>query len=135
MLRFRRQGKASAVDIRTTLPPDPGSAAAARRFVADVLMQRGFSNSTIQDAVLLASEAVTNAIVHAGTDVDVVVVTDSSMARVEVHDRDPSLPVTLALRPDLARGRGLHVIEALSEAWGISHQGESGKCIWFELRS
>lgn len=118
---------------RTTLPPVPSSAAAGRRFVADVLWQRGFPTEVIDAAVLLTSEAVTNAVVHAGTPIEVVVRVDLAMARIEVHDRDPAPPTAGHPEPLDGSGRGLRVIEALAEAWGVHHSGE-GKCLWFELR-
>ncbi len=118
---------------RTTLPPNAASPAAGRRFVADVLWQRGFSTDVIDDAVLLTSEAVTNAVVHAGTPIDVVVTVDAAMARIEVHDGHPGIPVVRTAAPDAASGRGLRVIEALAEEWGVNHSGD-GTCLWFEMR-
>ena len=101
--------------------------------MADVLWQRGFATEIIDDAVLLTSEAVTNAVVHAGTPIDVVVTVDAAMARIEVHDRQPDLPVVRDPDPDAASGRGLRVIEAMAEAWGVQPTGD-GTCLWFELR-
>lgn len=118
---------------RTTLPADAASAAAARRFVADVLWQRGFSPDGIYNAVLLTSEAITNALVHAGTPIDVVVVADALMARIEVHDAHAGVPVVRRLPADASAGRGLHVIQAVAEAWGVDRCGDT-KCIWFEVR-
>ena len=118
---------------RTRLPPDPTSPAIGRRFVADVLWQRGFPTDAIDDAVLLASEAITNAVVHAGTPVDVVVVADASMARIEVHDGCPVSPLVGDAAAERWGGRGLRVIQALAEAWGFRGSGD-GKCLWFEVR-
>lgn len=118
---------------RTTLPPHATSPAAGRRFVADVLWQRGFSTEVIDDAVLLTSEAVTNAVVHAGTPIDLVVTVDAAMARIEIHDGHPDLPVVGNPAPDDVSGRGLRVIEALAEAWGVHHSSD-GTCLWFEIR-
>lgn len=101
--------------------------------MADVLWQRGFSTEVIDQAVLLTSEAVTNAVVHAGTDIDVVVQADSAFARIEVHD---GLPGDLSVTPAEALapcGRGLRVIQALAEAWGVRRVTD-GKCVWFEVR-
>lgn len=122
------------MDARTRLRADLGTAAAARRFVADVLWQRGFSRSGIEDAVLITSEVVTNAVIHAGTDVDVVVVADAGQARVEVHDGLPEPPVRQPLQPDHPNGFGLHVVDAVAECWGV-REFEGGKCVWFEVRS
>jgi len=118
---------------RTTLPPDPTSVAAGRRFVADVLWQRGFPTEVIDDAVLLASEAITNAVVHAGTAVDVVVAVDSFTARVEIHDRRPGAAEVVHADAEAPCGRGLRVVAAVADAWGC-HPTGPGKCVWFELR-
>ena len=118
---------------RTTLPPHSTSPAAGRRFVADVLWQRGFSTEVIDDAVLLTSEAVTNAVVHAGTPIDVVVTVDAAMARIEVHDGHPGIPVVRDPAPDAASGRGLRVIDSVAEAWGV-RRSDHGTCLWFEMR-
>ena len=122
------------MDARTTLRAEANSAAVARRFVADVLSQRGFSRSGIEDAVLLTSEAVTNAVVHAGTTIGLVVDADSRKARVEVHDLLSTPPVRRALRPEEPNGFGLHVIAAVAGSWGVRRL-DSGKCVWFELRA
>lgn len=117
---------------------DPSTPASARRFIADVLYQRGFSAPGIESAVLLTSEVVTNAVLHAGTDVQLVVVADPCMARVEVHDGEAAVPVPqtqAALVPDAPSGRGLQVVAALAEAWGVRLLPGRGKCVWFEVRA
>lgn len=130
----RRSGGINGPVPGTTLPPHPTSAAAARRFVADVLLQGGFPTDAVHDAVLLTSEAVANAVVHAGTVIDLVVVADPSMARIEVHDRHPGFPVVRDDSPDAVSGRGLRVVQALAEAWGVD-RGDASKCVWFEVRA
>ncbi len=122
------------MDVRTTLRADVDSAAAARRFVADVLWQRGFPRSGIEDAVLMTSEAVTNAVLHAGTDVGLVVVADGVQARVEVYDGHAGTPVRQSLRLGEPSGMGLHLIDSIAEAWGVLEL-DTGKCIWFEVRA
>lgn len=101
--------------------------------MADVLCQRGFSRDAIDDAVLITSEAVTNAVLHAGTDIDVVVVADGAMARVEIHDGLPRTPKVAEPTTDSPSGRGLHVVAQLAEAWGVT-KADGGKYLWFELR-
>ncbi|MGH9179922.1 MAG: ATP-binding protein [Acidimicrobiales bacterium] len=123
------------MEARTSFRADVHNAASARRFVADVLTQRGFSNRGIENAVLVTSEAVTNAIIHAGTAVGVVVVGDALMARIEVHDGVATPPAPVDVDPEAAFGRGLRVIEAVAEAWGVEPTAHDGKCVWFELRS
>lgn len=118
---------------RTTFPALPQSAAAARRFVADVLLDSGLSHHVVEDAVLLTSEAVTDNPARSGTAMDLVVIAEESMARVEVHDLplDSAAAATLV---DLPAER-LKVIGAVAEAWSIGTCPDHGRCLWFELRS
>ncbi len=121
--------------ISTKLRWDATSPASARRIVAGALSSRGFTKGCIETAVLLTSEAVTNAVVHARSEVDLVVVADHPMARVEVYDADPSPPRPRVPDPYATTGRGIHVVEALAEAWGVEQVPGDGKCVWFEVRS
>lgn len=118
---------------RTSFPAVPATAAAARRFVADVLLDRGLSDHVVEDAVLLTSEAVTENLAHSGAAMDLVVIADESMARVEVHD----LSSEGAAPPSLVEvsAERLRVIEAVAEAWSIDTCPDHGRCLWFELRS
>lgn len=122
------------MDVRTTLRPDAGSAAAARRFVADVLSQRGFSRSGIEDAVLMTSEAFTNVLVRSESEVGLLVVADAGLARVEVHDATAAAPAPDGDRPQGAEELGYRVLDAVAEAWGVQ-EVDGGRCVWFEVRS
>ena len=84
----------------------------------------------VEDAVLLTSEVVTNAIVHAGTDLVVTVGLDGPRARVAVRDDDVTAP--RKREPTLESGRGLTLVEALAGSWGTFSYGD-GKAVWFEL--
>ncbi|WP_438485229.1 ATP-binding protein [Streptomyces sp. S186] len=82
-------------------------------------------------AALLTSELVTNALLH--TDGGAVVtarVTDR--LRVEVRDFAERRPEPRAPSVDGTSGRGLMLVRALADAWGIRPEGV-GKCVWFEL--
>ncbi|MDO0929637.1 serine/threonine-protein phosphatase [Streptomyces sp. TG1A-8] len=86
-------------------------------------------------AELLASEVVTNALVHGDSDVNVYVRRYETCLRVEVRDSDPrpAEPVTLPRAEDQAEGgRGLLIVSALASGWGNSPSGR-GKTVWFEL--
>lgn len=119
--------------VSLVLAPDPAAVRRARALVRQVSREAGLSDDVVDSAVLLTSEAVTNAVLHAGTPVDVVVQVDASMARVEIYDGDPALPVVVRAGPLAVSGRGLRMIEALAEAWGVQQSG-GGKCLWFEIR-
>ncbi len=88
-----------------------------------------------EDAELLASEVVTNALVHGDSDVDVHVRRYPERVRIEVRDSDPhlALPVPEPVGDDEAEGgRGLVIVSAMASAWGNSPSGR-GKTVWFEL--
>lgn len=114
------------------LPSEPASAGQARRFVIDVLGEWHLE-ALEEVAALLVSEVVTNAVLHAGTDVTVAVRRSPESVRVEVADG--SIQVASRRHYDNAAttGRGLALVEALSDEWGVE-VGPGGKAVWFDLR-
>lgn len=59
---------------------------------------------------------------------------DRTHLRIEVWDQDPHIPVSKAASPDDESGRGLMLVEALSERWGCdTTPGQSSKVVWAEL--
>jgi DNA-binding NarL/FixJ family response regulator len=111
--------------------PDTSAPRVARRFVNDVLTGSGYGE--VLDVVeLLVTEVVTNAVVHARSEADVVVRLLPHAVRVEVHDGDDSFPVRRAAGHDQPGGRGLDLIEQMSRSWGIDML-DVGKRIWFEV--
>ncbi|MGW4382798.1 ATP-binding protein [Kitasatospora sp. NPDC004531] len=84
-------------------------------------------------AELLASELVTNALVHTGKGAEFdAQLTVEQRLRVEVHDRTSSLPGRRQPDDDATSGRGLLLVEALADDWGVQLRGD-GKVTWFEL--
>ncbi|MFK0293857.1 ATP-binding protein [Streptomyces sp. NPDC090442] len=82
-------------------------------------------------AVLLTSELITNALLHTeGGAVVTARVTDR--LRVEVHDFATRIPEPRAPSVTGASGRGLTLVQALADDWGVRSEGV-GKCVWFEL--
>ena len=82
-------------------------------------------------AVLLTSELVTNAVVHARTPVRLTVYHDTVLT-VEVADGSPVLPAPSPISPDDDRGRGLTLVAKLADRWGARPEG-TGKVVWFVL--
>ena len=112
---------------RISLDPLAASASAARRFVEGALGRWG-ATEILEDVQLLASELVTNAVLHARTTIELVLTQGHDAVRLEVHDRRVSLePVT-----PVERGHGLQLIEGLAQQWGIVHGG-TGKIVWLEI--
>jgi anti-sigma regulatory factor (Ser/Thr protein kinase) len=115
-----------------SLAPEAASAAAARRFVADAIATWGHDG--LADSVtLLTSEVVTNAILHAGSDIELVVHRRPDGVRVAVRDESPNQPVKHLFTADGASGRGLALVDALASSWGVDHLQDDGKWVWFEV--
>jgi anti-sigma regulatory factor (Ser/Thr protein kinase) len=89
----------------------------------------------IDRAALGVTELLTNVHRHAQPDKICTVDIELLLERltVSVSDHDPRLPSLTAAAPLDTGGRGLALIAAVSESWGIRPQGDSGKSIWFTL--
>jgi CheY-like chemotaxis protein/anti-sigma regulatory factor (Ser/Thr protein kinase) len=113
------------------LAPDAPSARQARRFVDDTL--RGWECDDLRDTVeLLVSELVTNAVIHARSEVDVSVLLLPDRVRIEVADQSPDGIERRSSDPQGSSGRGISMVETLALAWGVTPR-RSGKTVWFEV--
>ncbi len=124
----------AAVPVVTTLSAQDRSPAAARRVVQEALM-RGGLELVLDDALLLVTELVTNAVVHAGTDVELQVDVGVGTVRVEVVDHGAGAPPLLASSvpaADREGGRGIFLLDKLAHEWGTRHF-PGGKSVWFTL--
>ena len=118
------------MEARTELAARPESAGDARRFVASLLEE--WLEDLRDTALLLTSEVVTNAVIHARTNLDLIVVVDQTSVRVEVCDAEDRHPEVRQAGGDDMSGRGVMLVEMLSAAWGVRAR-EDGKCVWFEV--
>ncbi|HEY9437286.1 MAG TPA: SpoIIE family protein phosphatase [Streptomyces sp.] len=120
-----------------TFDPLGRSVATARAFVRDTLQGWGYTD-IVDDAVVLTSELVTNAVVHAGTAADVLCLRSEDGVRVEVSDHYPEREIpaqSSALdfgSPDREGGRGLLLCAALATRWGVEYT-PTHKHVWFQL--
>ncbi len=125
--------------VRTGLPGDPFTPAAARRFARAALDEWAdtvpLDLTVADDAVLVVSELVTNAVVHAGTAVELVVrlaedAEDAPAAVVvEVSDHHPTRTVAGRDPAGTAHGGGLHLVAAVCECWGVTYR-PGLKTVW-----
>ncbi|WP_344601296.1 ATP-binding protein [Streptomyces glaucus] len=95
-------------------------------------------DSLIDRATLGVTELLTNVHLHARPDKTCTVEIELLLDRlkVSVRDHDPRLPVAEDpgdIAPLATRGRGLAMVAALSESWGVLPDGDSGKVVWFTL--
>jgi anti-sigma regulatory factor (Ser/Thr protein kinase) len=123
---------ARADRAHTVLPCEPRSAAIARRFVNDTLCRWGWDAREDDVVQLLVSELVTNALVHARSDVRLDVGHHRARLRVSVEDHSTRQPSQREQSTLSVHGRGLQLVDALAVDWGVT-QTRRGKSVWFEL--
>ncbi len=121
------------VELVETLPAHAASAARARALVREAL-ERGGATDLLDTAQLAVSEVITNALVHAGTAIDLRIVLDRTGLRAEVTDGSPHFPSLRDYTPLAGTGRGLQLLDDIVDAWGVFARG-NGKVVWFELRA
>ncbi|GAA0370794.1 SpoIIE family protein phosphatase [Actinoallomurus spadix] len=113
------------------LPPRPESAALARRFVRSAL--RDVAPELLDTAQLLVSELVTNAVIHARTEIEVRAWVAAGRVHVRVGDHRPCRGlVQRRLHPYATTGWGLVLVEQLAADRGVRIEGDR-KTAWFEL--
>jgi anti-sigma regulatory factor (Ser/Thr protein kinase) len=112
-----------------TFDCDPSAVTAARRFVREALS--GSSQQVIDAAELMTSELTSNCVRHAETAFEVGVRTGGDV-RVEVRDRGGGSPRPLSPTPEEPSGRGLLIVEAMSDSWGVLRHAK-GKTVWFTV--
>ena len=121
----------AAETARAKLEAQPQSAASARRFVDETL--RRWQCDELFDVVgLLTSELVTNAILHAHSEIELSVSMMPDAIRIDVLDHSSQMPTPRTAAEDDTSGRGLGLVEALATAWGVDER-PGGKSVWFEL--
>jgi anti-anti-sigma regulatory factor/anti-sigma regulatory factor (Ser/Thr protein kinase) len=120
------------------LAPIRTSPAVARAFVREVLgyWQLALPDNTLVDrAVLVASELVTNAVIHARTELRLRLELRGDLLHLAVRDGNPWMLRLVAIPdPEAEGGRGLWLVDQLARAWGVNRHPDGGKVIWCTLR-
>jgi anti-sigma regulatory factor (Ser/Thr protein kinase) len=118
-------------EARLALRPVPASAARARAFVERTLGEWE-CDDFLDSSRLLVSELVTNAVLHARTEFELLIRAVRTGVRVEVRDHNPSMPVVRRYEDEAMTGRGLALVDELATRWGVDRHPD-GKAVWFEL--
>lgn len=115
-----------------TLPFSVEAPQLAREFLAAASCTAHVA-SVLDDAILLVSEAITNAVLHGGP--AIVLAVDCTETSMEIRVRDGANRAPLLRNPaDLdPGGRGMLLIDLLSDAWGVEPMSPAGKEVWFRL--
>jgi serine/threonine-protein kinase RsbW len=116
------------------LPPQRSSARLARHWVMHTLASSGVTGPQNQVVELLTAEVVANAAVHGPSDgtIRVTAWTDARNAYVSVSDDSSVSPVVRHPEPSDLSGRGMALVQALADDWGVE-VGPEGKTVWFSL--
>ncbi len=109
-------------------------AAVTRRQLGEVLAEWGCSEDLTDDARLVATELVTNGMLHGGGCTSLAAIFDGNCLRLEVGDRGGAIPQLHHYDDQAATGRGLGLVAALTAAWGWETQA-AGKIVWAEMSS
>ncbi len=113
---------------------DAQSPRAARRFVTQALTGWDDEEGDLIDTVtLLVSELVTNAVIHAGSEVEVMVRLTDTAARIEVTDASARAVAPRDATSEEDSGRGLALVGNLAKRWGVRPLPGGGKTVWFEV--
>lgn len=109
----------------------PESVARVRRFVAESLST--VADQVVDDIVLMASELATNAVRHAGTTYTVAVDDMDGEINVVVTDHGGGLPVRKSPTQAEFTGRGILIVDTLSNEWGVETSPHATR-VWFRVR-
>jgi anti-sigma regulatory factor (Ser/Thr protein kinase) len=121
--------------LKVDLPAKEQAAATARRVLQQVLSSWGRAQ-LLEDAGIVASELVTNAVQHAANGgqlrLDVEIDANGRLS-IAVNDGSDQLPTLQEPVVDAEAGRGLRIVAQLSSRWGVEPRPGRGKRVWAEL--
>jgi anti-sigma regulatory factor (Ser/Thr protein kinase) len=117
--------------VRRSFEPSEASVGAARRFVAGTITD--VAVGVAESVSVMVSELSTNALIHAVGGFEVIVDRSDHHVLVSVHDQGDGTPELQSPDTSEPHGRGLRIVDALSDQWGISSTADAGKSVWFRL--
>ena len=113
------------------LPPQTASVPQARRFVLHCLAEWGMEH-LCETTALLVSEVVSNAVLHARSEIVVTAAVGSGAVEVRVSDRSQVTPVQRRHSSDATTGRGVQLLDQLAHSWDVLPEA-GGKTVRFTV--
>lgn len=118
--------------VSIDLPRDESAPAIARSCLASYLCS-AHSLGVADDAALLTTEAVTNALKYGGPPLGLAVECNGALIEISISDANPVEPICVEADPLAESGRGVALIDSLSDEWGVHQHPDDGKDVWFRL--
>jgi len=125
-------GQGAGAEATVDLPRSLGSVAQARRFVEDNVREWQVE-PLLDDALLVVSELVTNAVTHADSSCRIRLSLTPARLRIDVLDNGVGTPEPMPYSQTEEHGRGLYMVDAVTSAWGLEDIPGEGKLVWAEL--
>lgn len=138
LVRLTATSSSTAGHVSRGFGPHLASCAAARAYVEDVLTTWGLG-CLAEQAVLAVSELVGNTLTHTTSRVWLTMrcirsSTGSDQVWIGVHDTSHRLPRLQRSSTATLGGRGLHIVEAIADTWGVTTTPQTGgKTVWIQL--
>jgi anti-sigma regulatory factor (Ser/Thr protein kinase) len=132
MLSLHTNEDSLSVRALASLAPEPSSVAEGRKFVRDTLRQWHLRAALIEEVELVASELITNAVLHAGSAPTVRMMLHGDHLRLEISDASTSVPQRRDYGLEAATGRGIMLVDSMATRWG-AQLVEGGKVVWCEF--
>lgn len=129
-----RPGCLSVPPVRTAeylLPAVPSGVSEARSLIRADLVHWGLTH-VIDDCLVIVSELVTNAVRHGGSAYALRLETRADRLYGEVFDPGDGVPLQRPPSLDALSGRGLQIVAALADDWGVA-AANGGKVVWFSV--
>lgn len=123
------------LSVAIALPQSPKAPRLARLAVRSALVRWRIDDDELRYAALLiVSELVTNALRHGGGELmHLEVRLEPTRLTIAVRDTAAALPAARSAEDDEETGRGLAIVEGVSDEWGVEQLGARGKRVWAQL--
>jgi anti-sigma regulatory factor (Ser/Thr protein kinase) len=117
-------------DVELTLAPTVESVRIGRQLVRQTLTW--IDRDHVEIAAILTDEVVANAIKHGRPPIELRLKGDGGRITISVADNGPGRPVVRDTAPTAESGRGMRIVDVLSDEWGVVPLAP-GKRVWFQL--